>query len=246
MKKLVAMAVVLTVVFAAHLYAKKASTTLYKIKGGITVDAKLDDWKALGIKPIQLNKKEQVAIGGMIWDSAEVKPSADIYVTFTDDDIYLLADVTSKQGIFNNKTEGNIYDGNSVELFVGFDNSDPNREIYSQSDYQIGISPGSISKSTGKYDPKPSIYVYNLNKQVTAGEVKSRATKKGYILEARIPADVLEGYDIVEGLEIGFDVALDDQADRGRTRKIQLTWEGDKDDWQHPKNWGQADIKAKK
>ncbi len=245
MKKVLVIAVVLTAVFAGLVFAEKPVANLSKITGGITVDGKLDDWKALGIEPVVINKAEQVAIGKPYWLGAE-KQSGKVYVAFTDKEILICADITNPKGAANKYNDGDIYQGTGIELFVGFDNTDVEREMYLETDYQIGISTGQYVKDTGKFKVKPSAFIYNIKKPATGAVVKCKPTKTGYILEASIPASLLPGYDATDGLEIGFDIGIDDVGAKGMLRTVQLTWTGDKDGWQNPKGWGKAVIKAKK
>lgn len=245
MRKIAVMAVVLSVVFAAMLYAEKPVATIYKIAGGITVDGKMDDWKALGIEPLKIDTPEQVAIGKPYWEE-NGKPSAQVYVAIDDKNIYLLADVKNAKGPANKYKEGEIYQGTGVELFIGFDNSDPERQTYQETDYQIGFSTGRYSRSEGTWKDKPFAYIYNIKKPAKTAVVKCKNTKTGYILEASVPAAELSGFDAADGLELGFDIGIDEIGKKGVVRTMQLTWSGDKDGWQYPKGWGKAVIKSKK
>jgi hypothetical protein len=241
MKKI---AVILSYVLllSGFVFAGKPTTTLCKISGGITIDGSLEDWVAAGIKPIEINKPEQVAIGKVDWLGAE-KQSGKIYVAFTDNTLYIAADIKSPQGVKNNKEQGKIYDGNGIELFIGFNNSDPEREMYTESDYQIGISPGHFLKNSNTWKVKPSVFCYNLNTPVKDAKLKVKPTKTGYIIEAAIPSSAFAGWAVDDGAEIGFDVGIDDAGEKGFGRKVQLTWSGDKDGWKNPKGWGIANIK---
>lgn len=179
MKK-IAIILTLVLLLSSFIFAEKPITTLCKISGGITVDGALEDWVAVGIKPIEISKPEQVAIGKPYWLGAE-KQSGKIYVAFTDETLYVAADIKSPQGIKNNKEEGKIYDGNSIELFIGFNNSDPEREMYTESDYQIGISPGYFLKSSNKWKVKPSVFCYNLNTQIKDAKIKVASAYNSFV-----------------------------------------------------------------
>ncbi len=224
------------------IFAEKPVTTLCKISTAMTIDGSLDDWTAAGIKPIEINKPEQVAIGKPYWLGAE-KQSGKIYIAFSDNTLYFAAEIKSPQGIKNKQELGKIYDGNSIEIFLGFNNSDPEREMYTESDYQIGISPGYFLKSENKWKVKPSVYCYNLNTPIKDAKVKVKPVKGGYIIETAIPSSAFAGWAVDDGTEIGFDIGIDDAGDKGFSRKVQLTWSGDKDGWKNPKGWGIANIK---
>jgi hypothetical protein len=244
MRKIAVLAVVLVIIFSASAFAEKASSVITRISGGITVDGKTDDWKALGIEPVAIDTAAQVAIGKPYWED-NGKPTAKVYVAIDDKNIYVCAEVKNAKGAVNKYSEGDIYQGTAVELFIGFDNTDPDRGKYQETDYQIGISTGQYSRTSSSWKVKPSAYIFNIKKPAKGAVVKCKPTKTGYILEASIPASALPGFDATAGLEVGFDIGIDEIGKKGLTRVIQLTWTGDKDGWQYPKGWGKAVIKAK-
>jgi hypothetical protein len=243
MKKTMVLVLALAILFSASVFAEKATTTLPVIKTAMTIDGSLADWKACGIKPVAINTKAQVAIGVPYWLGAE-KQSGEVYVAFSETTLFMAAKVMSVKGLKNNKTEGNIYDGNAIELFLGFDNSDPGRELYTETDYQIGFATGEYSKANKKFTIKPSVWCFNMTKAVEGAVIVAKPIEGGYIIEASVPASFLSGYDVRDGGEISFDVGIDDIGEKGLGRKVQMTWSGDKDGWKIPKGWGKANLKA--
>ncbi len=242
MKKFLVLVSALMALASSALMAEKASTTLPLIAAPMAVDGSVAKWKSAGIAPVVINKMSQVAIGGPYW----LNQSAVVYVAFSTKGINMTAVVKSPKGLKNNKTDGNIYDGNAVEIFMGFDNSDPSRELYTETDYQVGFSTGEYSKANKKYTVKPSVWCFNLQKPVEGAKIKTIPAEGGYIIDAFIPADFFPGYDARDGGEIGFDIGIDDIGDKGVARKVQMTWSGDKDGWKIPKGWGKAVIKKAK
>lgn len=243
MKKTLVLVLAIAVLFSASVFAEKATTTLPVITTEMTVDGSLADWKACGIKPVKINTKEQVAVGTLKWLGAETQ-SGEVYVAFSETTLYMAAKVMSVKGLKNSKTEGNIYDGNAIELFLGFDNSDPGRELYTETDYQIGFATGDYSKANKKFVIKPSVWCFNMQKPVDGAKIVAKPVEGGYIIEASVPASFLSGYDVRDGGEISFDAGIDDIGDKGLVRKVQMTWSGDKDGWKIPKGWGKAVLKA--
>ncbi len=245
MKKFMVFVLALLVLASAAVMAEKASTTLTLLAAPMAVDGSVSKWKSAGIAPIVINKMSQVAIGGPYWMHADVQ-SAQVYVAFSAKGVNLTAVVKSPKGLKNKNADGNIYDGNAVEIFMGFDNSDPGRELYTETDYQVGFSTGDYSKANKKYTVKPSVWCFNLQKPVEGAKIITKPAEGGYIIDAFIPADFFPGYDARDGGEIGFDIGIDDIGDKGVARKVQLTWSGDKDGWKIPKGWGKAIIKKAK
>ncbi len=244
MKKALVLVLALVVMSFSVLLAEKPTAALSVISGAMTVDGSTADWKACGIKPLTINTKAQVAIGGPYWTGAATE-SAEVYVAFTAEALYLAAEVKSPKGIKNKNAEGKIYDGNCVEVFIGFDNSDPSRELYTETDYQIGFSTGEYSKANKKFTVKPSVFCFNMQKPVDGAKIVVKPATGGYVLEAMVPAEFLSGWDVREGMDLGFDIGIDDVGEKGVGRKIQMTWSGDKDGWKNPKGWGKASLKEK-
>lgn len=245
MKRIVLFVSVLALVFASAAFAEKPTANLSIIKSGITVDGSTADWKALGIEPLIIDKASQVAVGTPYWLGKE-KQSAKVYVAFAEDKIFICAEVKAPRKAMNKYTLGDIYKGNGIELFIGFNNAEPARQMYTETDYQIGISAGQYSAASKEWKVKPEAFVYNLQQPAKDAVIKVKNTETGYILEASIPASALDGFYVADGLELGFDIGIDDVGDSGMLRKVQMTWSGDKNGWENPKGWGKAVLKEKK
>ncbi len=241
MKKVFVIAITAILVLSMAVYAEKPKTTIPIIKdGAITVDGSLSEWAKAGVTSILLDKASMVTHGKTEW-LGKGKQDAKIYVAFAEGGVYFAADVTSPKGIYNNSTGKDMWNGNAVELFIGFDNSDPSREMYTESDYQIGFSPGKINKA-GKVENPPEIYCFNQQVSITDGKIKAVKTEKGYIIEAFVPASFFAAWNLAKGMEIGFDLSMDDVT-KGAARNVQLTWSGYADSWKNPAGWGVATVK---
>jgi len=233
---LTALAVLMSVfVFAA---AEKPTTTFWILSKAPALNCSDADWKACGIKPIEISKDVQVAVGKEKWKHQAAK----IYLGCDDKNLYVLAQVKTKAPLRNYKTGKDIYNGDNIEIFLGFNNSDPDRQSYLETDYQIGVSTGLVLN--GKTKSKPESYCFNLNQSIDNAKITVKKTGEGYALEAAIPVSNFAGWDASEGKEIGFDVGFDDSGtEKEKDREIQMTWSGDKDGWQNPAGWGKATIK---
>ncbi len=223
-------------VFAAG-KGEKPETTIWLLSKAMPLDCNTAAWKACGIKPIELNTVNQVAVGKEKWK----KQTAQMYIGYDDKNLYVLADVKTPSPLKNYKTGKDIYNGDNIEVFLGFNNSDPDRQSYLETDYQIGVSTGLVSG--GKTKTKPEAYCFNLNQSIEA-KIMVKPKSGGYILEAAIPVSAFSGWDMSEGKEIGFDIGFDDNGSgKTKDREIQMTWSGDKDGWQNPAGWGKAAVK---
>jgi len=241
MKKTLVIAMAAVLVLSMAVYAEKAKTTIPIIAdGAITVDGALGEWSKAGVSPIMLDKASMVTHGKVEW-LGKGKQDAKVYVAFAEEGVYFAAEVTNPKGIYNNAPGKDMWNGNAVELFIGFDNSDPSREMYTESDYQIGFSPGKIKKD-GKVENPAEIYCFNQQVTITDGKIKAVKTKTGYIVEAFVPASFFAAWTLTKGMEIGFDISMDDVT-KGAARNVQLTWSGYVDSWKNPAGWGVAIVK---
>ncbi|HPI03411.1 MAG TPA: sugar-binding protein [Candidatus Goldiibacteriota bacterium] len=239
MKKIAVMAVLVLAFSAVFVYAEKPKTTLSIVSEGFTIDGSLADWSA--ITPVVLDSAKMLTHGKTEWAGKEVQ-SGKVYVAFTQDALYVAAEVKSPKGIANNNVGKDMWNGNAVEVFVGFDNSDPEREMYTESDYQLGFNPGKINKE-GKVINKPEVFCFNMEQSVAGSKIKAKKIKGGYILEAMVPASFFPAWNVASGNEISFDISIDDQGSKGAARKLQFTWSGYAESYKNPAGWGTAVLK---
>jgi hypothetical protein len=144
--------------------------------------------------------------------------SAKIYLMWDDEFLYMYAKITDDFPLVNSKTDGNIWNGDAIEVAVP--------------DYQIGFGTGDGMAN------KPSIWIWRKNK---ASEGKIMAAKTinptGYILEAKVPWKEIGSIAPKAGGSIAFDIAVDD-ADQTWSRKQQFVWSGDYLYYKDPDVWG--------
>jgi hypothetical protein len=244
MKKVTVIAAIVLLVSAVFAYAAapKQSTTISIV--GKTFDGTLAGFTAAGIKPIVLDKPAMLTAGKTEWLGVE-KESGVFYVAFGPDALYVTAVIKSPQGIKNPNSGKDTWNGNAAEVFIGFDNSDPSREMYTESDFQLGFNPGKISKK-GKVETAPEVYCFNQEKTITDAKITSKKTADGYIITAKIPAKFFASWNVANGQEISFDASIDEMGPKGLARKVQLTWSGYADSYKNPAGWGTATLKAAK
>ncbi|MEN3014347.1 MAG: glycoside hydrolase family 9 protein [Endomicrobiia bacterium] len=202
----------------------------------IKVDGEILEWNTFG-KPIILNEKSLVTRGS--WDGVN-DLSAEIYVAMDSKNLYLAAKVRDNVPAHNLSTNDSIYNGDCIELYIGEKTPDKPKKFYTPTDYQIGFKAGS------------DVQVWswsNISEVLARGEVKNARLvvkkwqdNKGYNLEASVPLENLIYVVPIDSKEYLFDVAIDD-ADEGKLRKSQLTWNGDGEGWQMTTVWGSAILK---
>ncbi len=179
---------------------------------------------------IVLDKKEQLVIGQSDWTGPDFL-SGKIYITYDKNNLYIAADIQSKNPQFNSQNASNIYNGDALELYVGTDNSNPARKSYSPTDVQLVISPGKAGDGA-------EIYSMTDKADIPGAKVATSATAGGYILEASIPLQYFFKINVGPGKSIGFDLDLDDCGPMGKARAFQMSFSGSSTSWQDPSTWG--------
>lgn len=171
----------------------------------------------------------------LVSSDGEEDMSATIRFGWNKEALFFIADVTDDVPGSNNKSGGDIWNGDNVEICLGLDvNADPLREFFGKSDFQTGFSTGHFAQ--GK---DPSIWAWGSISGIPEG-AQSQITKTelGYILEGKIPWSALSGtFSPEKGMEIGLDVAVDD-ADASGDRENQAIWNGDSSFYSNPSQWG--------
>jgi len=179
---------------------------------------------------IVLDKKEQVVIGQSDWTGPDML-SGKVYITYDKDNLYIAADIASKNPQFNSQNASNIYNGDALELYVGTDLSNPARKSYGPADVQVIISPGKAGDGA-------EIYSMTDKGDIPGAKVATSATAAGYILEASIPLQYFFKLNVGPGKSIGFDLDLDDCGPMGKARSLQMSFSGSSTSWQDPSTWG--------
>jgi hypothetical protein len=148
-----------------------------------------------------------------------------------DKNLYLLANITDATPMKNDYKGGMIWSGDGIELFIGHEDLDKGGKLLF-GDRQVLLSGG---KAEGQYQ----WYVANAPKQYDCKmHVAANVDGKGYTLEAAIPFEAL-GFVPKEGMELRFDLAVDDSED-GQHRARQLMWNGTDRNSGDRTNWGRA------
>jgi hypothetical protein len=178
------------------------------------IDGDLSDWKLSAMIPAVLDMEEQLSN-----DSADrtawVGPddsSGKFYLLWDDEYIYIA--VVMKDDILSqNKTGGDIWNADAVEVFFSTTNAVPDCSEH----YQYGFDFKGQTWNWCNMDGNGSVEPDYL-------QVASTITADGYICEAAIEYGQMLSLDFSVGNNIGFHPVFDD-TDNG-DREIQMTWTG--------------------
>ncbi|MBN1803641.1 MAG: hypothetical protein JW837_00175 [Sedimentisphaerales bacterium] len=174
------------------------------------IDGDLSDWPLGSMIPAALDVEEQLNSGQSSWDNPD-DLSAEFYVLWDDEKLYM-AVVVKDDKLFMNKTGGDIWNADCVEVFFATTNAVSGHEEH----YQYGFNANGDTWNWCNMDSAGQSAIDYL-------EVASVETPDGYICEAAIEYGRILALDWSPGSTIGFHPVLDDMDSDG-AREIQMTW----------------------
>ena len=176
------------------------------------IDGDLSDWPLTSLTPAVLDVTEQLNSGQASWTNAD-DLSGQFYLMWDDDNIYM-AVVVKDDKLSMNKTGGNIWNADCVEVFFGTTEAVAVHAAPFQH-YQYGFN------ANNQY--------WNWCNMDSAGQAlpdylkaASSKTGDGYICEAAIEYRRMPALQFAAGNAIGFHPVIDDTDDGDR--EIQMTW----------------------
>ncbi|NQU73665.1 MAG: hypothetical protein HQ547_03025 [Candidatus Omnitrophica bacterium] len=155
--------------------------------GDLVIDGALDDW---GLStPYEIMDEKYVLYGQIAWQGQE-DLSYKFYTQWDKDALYIAMDVTDDKYI-QEKVGKDMWEGDHVELWFDIDlATDLNESVTSDDDFQFGLNAGNFSS----LEPEVYLWVPTLPEELKYKElveVASSKTQSGYIVEARIPKEIL-------------------------------------------------------
>ncbi|OGX27455.1 MAG: hypothetical protein A3F87_03915 [Omnitrophica WOR_2 bacterium RIFCSPLOWO2_12_FULL_51_24] len=227
------------VLFSAHILQaaekspQKPVISVPKAAKPVKIDGNLDEYPKYAVR---MDDKSSERLQYFEYGGKD-DISADIYLLWDYENLYVAAKVTDDAPFDNSKEGPDIWDGDALEVLLGMDGTaDPGRIYFGKGDYQIGLSPGNNKNI------KPSEWVWRRDDYKDGIEVAAKPREKGYIIEAKIPFKVLGGFKPEAGKKFDFDIAVDD-SDKGK-RDAQMAWTGTKEFYSDPSQWGAALLAA--
>jgi cellulose/xylan binding protein with CBM9 domain len=173
----------------------------------VAIDGDLSDWNLAAMTPAVLDIQEQVYTG--TWTGPE-DLSAEFYMLWDDTNIYM-AVVVKDDVLSMDKTDGDIWNADAVEVFFATTNAMADCSEH----YQYGFNANEQTWNWCNIDSAGQSAIDYL--QVAAVE-----TDDGYICEASIEYGQMTALDFSVGSIIGFHPVLDDTDTADR--EIQMTW----------------------
>lgn len=208
-------------------------------EAGPVVDGDFSEWE--GIPEIALDRESQIARNSGVWTKEDA--SARVRAWFTGDTMSIAAEVADDGPLHNPNPPLRMYQGDALEVFVGFQGPSSRTVIDKAVEFQIGLAPTS---DTGK----PSAFWFHKDVPIDGATVVVLPTESGYRIEASIPLKELgvSGLPLKSGTALAFDVTLDDLdaddwAPAGNDPGRSLAWTGGAANWIDPSGWGMIVLK---
>ncbi|MBC8469926.1 MAG: hypothetical protein H8D56_10680 [Planctomycetes bacterium] len=181
------------------------------LRGTVTIDGDLSDWNLEAMTPAVLDVAEQLFSGQDSWAAPE-DCSGEFYLLWDDVNIYI-AVVVKDDKLSMNKTGGDIWNADAVEVFFSTLNAVADHSEH----YQYGFTASNQRWNWCNIDGAGSIEPEYL--QIAATE-----TADGYICEVSIEYAQMPSLDFSAGNTIGFHPVFDDTDNVDR--ELQMTWTG--------------------
>jgi hypothetical protein len=159
--------------------------------------------------PAVLDTEEQLFMGQTTWDNSE-DSSGKFYLLWDDENIYI-AVVMKDDKLSQNKTGGDIWNADAIEIFFSTTNAVAGHAEH----YQYGFNAKEQTWNWCNMDTGGQSAIDYL-------QVASTITADGYICEASIEYGKMLSLDFTAGNTIGFHPVFDD-TDNG-DRELQMTW----------------------
>ena len=176
------------------------------------IDGDLSDWNLDSMTPAVLDVGDQVFTG--TWGGPE-DCSGKFYMLWDDENIYI-AVVVKDDTLSQNKTGGNIWNADAVEIFFATTEAVATHAAPFQH-YQYGFDFTNQTWNWCNMDSGGQSAIDYL-------KVASTKTDDGYICEASIEYGRMSALDFSVGNNIGFHPVIDDTD--AADREIQITWTG--------------------
>ena len=177
------------------------------------IDADLSDWKLGAMTPAVLDTEEQLYSGQDTWDGPD-DSSGKFYMLWDDEYIYM-AVIMKDDVITSNKTGGDIWNADAIEVFFATTNAVTGHEEH----YQYGFDFKEQTWNWCNMDGAGQSAIDYL-------QVASTITGDGYICEAAIEYGQMLSLDWSVGSIIGFHPVFDDTDTIDSDRQLQMTWTG--------------------
>jgi len=187
---------------------------------------------------IVLDKPKYVVYGKENW-RGESDLSAKIYIGWDADALYFAFDITDDK-IVQKWTKGDMWQGDHIELWIDAElEGDYGETINSSDDFQLGLSPGDFAT----LPPEVHVWTPSLREDLIKEiAIFAKKTDKGYILELKMPRQVLKIKELKQGMKLGVMLDPSDCDDASQPQKTLMSSSTNRA-WGDPTTFGVLELK---
>jgi cellulose/xylan binding protein with CBM9 domain len=203
----------------------------------ITIDGKKDDPEWAGAVQVTLDRPQQDAVvGSPLWKGPE-DFSAVYSLKWDETALYILAEVKDSTPRLNDIPGGLKYwSGDGIELELGFDDSDPERTSYLDTDYKLEVGVGA--------QPGWALRINAGNDKITldpiGGNIAITDVPGGYVYELQVPWSKIESHTVQPGQRIAWNIVANNSTVSPSDQQMSLSPTAVTDPWGHPNRWIRA------
>lgn len=196
---------VLSVVCVGAARADDFHVIPFDVDPPITVDGDLADWENVP-NVIEIKDKAQVTAGADTW-TGPADLSGTVRLAWRNTGIFIAARVTDDI-VSQAASAKDLWKGDHICLLMDLTPGvEEKRSAFGNGQFQVGISPGSLS--AGGNPPEIAVWA-PANAPDKGGEVVSKKTADGYLIEAFIPWTRLKVTGVAMNKDANFEFALSD------------------------------------
>lgn len=193
----------------------------------VKVDGDLAEWA--GVPRVWVKANNGVA--GSRYENAR------FHIGYDERFLYVAGEVEDKT-ISNANSLGKLWNGDAVEVFVDLrPDADPGSRAYHEGCMQFVCAPTSASGAPAMVVFGPGLPPETVPKH---SSIAARVGATGWIFEAAISRDDLNGLDLRPGTQIGLDIQLDNSD--GADRTWSKLWHGGEDNFQNRLGFGRLTL----
>ncbi len=197
---------------------------LLKEQADIVIDGECGEWPL--VIPAIIESNSQVVIGSR--DDTRYY-AGEVRIFFDKQNFYIYADIKDTTPFCNNYKKDSIWDGDSLEIYLGF--HDGAHRSIDDGDFQVGIS---------LVEHDQTVWNWPKAQEVEERELALEKSDQGCRLEAKIPLTHFGDFSLNTGDPLWIDFGINNADSPTGKRSGQMIWYGSSNNYRQPNLWLKA------
>jgi beta-glucosidase len=197
---------------------------LLQEQADIVIDGESGEWPV--VIPALIESDAQEIMGSR--DDSRYY-AGEVRIFFDKMNFYVFADMKDTTPFCNNKKKDGIWDGDSLEIYLGF--HDKEHRSIEESDFQLGIS---------LVEHEQTVWNWPKAQAVAGYELALVKTEQGCRLEARIPLVNFGDVSLAADDPLWIDFGINNADTASGKRSGQMMWYGSSNNYKQPNLWHKA------